>query len=247
MASFVDAGQPNSTLYLQNLNERVSLKHLVPELKRLFSEYGPLLDVVAKGRLALQGQAFIVFGDQDAARRALEAMQGVRIYGKTLVVRYAKYKSDAISKADGTYEIERRRREQDRIEKARQPRLTRRQIMAQMATNPAMHGAMPMPGMGAQFGGMQGAQLTPQMVGGELQLPNKVLYLQNLPEGTRESQLSVLFKRYPGFVEMRLVPNRPDLAFAEYENEMQAAAARQALDNHELMPGTRLRVAFARR
>ena len=238
-----DVGQPNSTLYIQNLNERIALKHLVPQLRDLFLEYGDVVLVIAKRRLALRGQAFVAFKDVESARKALEAVQGNRIYGKSMVIKYAKYKSDFISKADGTYEIERRRREQDRIEKARAPRVTRRQLAAQMAANPmmamqTMHGMMgnPMMPMG---------QL-PVGVRGDIQLPNKVLYLQGLSETTKEVQLQEMFKRWPGFVEVRLVPNRPDLAFVEYENEMQAGAARQTLDGVEI-DGSKLRVTFARK
>lgn len=280
MAGYIDFGQPNCTLYVQNLNEHIAPKHLVPELKSIFSEHGPVIEVIAKRRLALRGQAFVIFQSQESARKALECLQGERIYGKSMVIRYARYKSDVISKTDGTYEIEKRRREQDRIERAQYPRMTRRQLMAQMGASPGMmpppgmmmqppgmmmqpHGMMMQspgmmmpPGMmmmspGAAHPGMMpmmgnvGAE--PQMVGGELQLPNRVLYLQNIPEGVGEGQLSDLFKRHAGFVEIRMVPNRPGLAFAEYESDAQATTARQALDGHELSPGCPLRVAFAKR
>jgi RNA recognition motif-containing protein len=128
--------------------------------------------------------------------------------------------------------------------------MTRRQMLAQMAANPGMQGSLPMAGLSMPTGpGMGGPSPTlgPQMVGGELQLPNKVLYLQNLPDGVTEQQLLDVFKKFPGFVEIRLVPNRPDVAFAEYENESQAVVARQAAENHEIQPGKTLRVAFARR
>lgn len=128
--------------------------------------------------------------------------------------------------------------------------MTRRQMLAQMAANPAMQGAMlPMVGLPMTSSSFSGPAplLQPQMVGGELQLPNKVLYLQGLSEGIKEAQLTDLFKRFPGFVEARLVPNRPDVAFAEYEHEAQAVVARQAVDGIELQPGRKIRVAFARR
>lgn len=110
---------------------------------------------------------------------------------------------------------------------------------------------MPMGVSMGMLGGMPISTAGPNQMtmgsGGELQLPNKVLYLQNLPEGIKESQLSELFKRFPGFIEVRMVPNRPDVAFAEYENEMQAMMARQSLDGHEVTAGSPLRVAFAKR
>lgn len=150
--NYIDAGQQNATLYVQNLNEKVTLAHLVPQLRETFAPFGELVDVVAKRRLALRGQAFVQYKEVEAARTALEALQGERLYGKSMVIKYAKYKSDLVSKADGTYEIERRRREQDRstpagvfsdglVERSRQPRMTRRQMLAQMTASPGMQGA----------------------------------------------------------------------------------------------------------
>lgn len=87
----------------------------------------------------------------------------------------------------------------------------------------------------------------PVGVGSEMQLPNKILFLTFLPPGIQEATLSSLFQKYPGFVEVRSVPGRPDLAFVEYEGEAQAGAARQALDRYEIAPGAQLKVSFARR
>lgn len=36
--------------------------------------------------------------------------------------------------------------------------------------------------------------------------PNKVLFVQNLPEDCSEMMLQPLFQTYPGFREVRLVP-----------------------------------------
>lgn len=277
---YADAGQPNNTLYLQNLNERVAPRHLIPQLKEIFSEFGEVLGVIAKRRLALRGQAFVLFKEAEAARKALEIMQGVRLYGKTVIVRFAKYKSDVISKADGTYEIERRRREQDKsihkgslqlifvnlthyscvVERSRHPRLTRKQIMAQMAANPTA-ATMPLPlpmtiplapaGMTSPALGSSGMGMS------DFQLPNKVLYLQMNSIAAagdvagREGRLIDIFRRFPGFVEVRLVPTRPDVAFVEYESEAQAAVVKQTTDGqHELIPGDAnsvIRVSFARK
>lgn len=84
-----------------------------------------------------------------------------------------------------------------------------------------------------------------------IELPNRVLYLQNLPlampeDGGKERSLQAIFQRYPGFQEVRLVAARPDVAFVEYETEVQASAARQGTDQLEF-GGSIIRVSFARR
>merc|ERR1712062_510836 len=50
---------------------------------------------------------------------------------------------------------------------------------------------------------------------------NQILFLTNLPEETNETMLSMLFNQFPGFKEVRLVPGRHDIAFVEFENELQ--------------------------
>ena len=57
---------------------------------------------------------------------------------------------------------------------------------------------------------------------GTEQLPaNKILFVQNLPDTTTASMLSMLFQQFPGYQEVRLVDGRPGIAFVEYENDMQ--------------------------
>lgn len=52
-----------------------------------------------------RGQAFIAFSDIVAATTALRGLQGFNFYGKSLEIQYAKTKSHAIAKLDGTYKV----------------------------------------------------------------------------------------------------------------------------------------------
>ena len=51
--------------------------------------------------------------------------------------------------------------------------------------------------------------------------------------------------QFPGFKEVRLVPTRPDIAFVEYETDMQAAEARKTLQGFNIKPTHPLLYAFA--
>merc|ERR1712173_332291 len=77
--------------------------------------------------------------------------------------------------------------------------------------------------------------------------PNQILFLTNLPEETNEMMLSMLFNQFPGFKEVRLVPGRPDIAFVEFETEMQSAAARDALQGFKITPTTAMKISFAKK
>lgn len=249
------SGPPNTTLYVQNLNERVPLEHLKKTLWEIFGEHGQVMDIIAKGRMALRGQAFILFHDVETATRALGSLQGGRIYGRSMNIRFARYKSDWLSQQDGTFEIERNRREQDRQERARLPKMTRRQLLAQLAANPAAtipFGMMPsFPGMTTFAPGMM--QSAPPSAGSNdalhKLLPNNILYLSSLPAGATEVRLNNIFREFSGYVEVRMVPARSDIAFIDFETEDQAAVARQATDGMEIGSNSdeKLRVSFARR
>lgn len=56
--------------------------------------------------------------------------------------------------------------------------------------------------------------------------PNKILFLQNVPDGYDVEGLTAIFGRYDGFREIRLVPGRRGIAFVEYETEQGAIIAK---------------------
>ncbi|KAL1517396.1 hypothetical protein ABEB36_001164 [Hypothenemus hampei] len=79
------------------------------------------------------------------------------------------------------------------------------------------------------------------------QPPNQILFLTNLPDETSEMMLSMLFNQFPGFKEVRLVPNRHDIAFVEFENELQSASAKDALQGFKITPTHAMKISFAKK
>ncbi len=57
--------------------------------------------------------------------------------------------------------------------------------------------------------------------------PNKILFVQNLPEEYDVDALTIIFGRFEGFREVRLVPGRRGIAFVEYEAEAGAISAKE--------------------
>jgi RNA recognition motif-containing protein len=58
--------------------------------------------------------------------------------------------------------------------------------------------------------------------------PNKILFLQNIPEEYGVEELTTVFGRFEGFREVRLVPGRRGIAFVEYDAEQGAIAAKES-------------------
>lgn len=79
------------------------------------------------------------------------------------------------------------------------------------------------------------------------QPPNQILFLTNLPEETNEMMLSMLFNQFPGFKEVRLVPNRHDIAFVEFSTELQSSAAKEALQGFKITPTHAMKITFAKK
>merc|ERR1719191_1932547 len=53
--------------------------------------------------LKRRGQAWIIFKEVSSATNALRSLQGFPFYNKPMRINYAKTKSDAVSRVDGTY------------------------------------------------------------------------------------------------------------------------------------------------
>jgi RNA recognition motif-containing protein len=224
----IDPGPPHPTLYLNNLNERIPIKKSLPHLSTLFTPFGPCR-IIMKHRLAMRGQAWVIYGSSEEAKNALSALQGIKLWDKTLHIRFARFPT-SINPQDV------RVRKEYQAQRARDPRLTLKQRRLQLnAASPAALIASSASPMGS-------------VTGDALQLPNKTLFIQQVPAGVDGAELNDIFKRFSGFEEVRVVPNRTDLAFVEFENEIGAAYARNAIDQQLLRPGMPpLRVTFAKR
>lgn len=76
--------------------------------------------------------------------------------------------------------------------------------------------------------------------------PNKILFLQNLPEDYDIEALTAIFGRFEGFREVRLVPGRRGIAFVEYEGEAGAIGAKENTAGMALGEGQVMKVTYQR-
>lgn len=100
-------------MYVKNLEERIKPEQLKEALTEVFSEYGTVIDLIAKKNLKAKGQAFVVFDSTDAATTAIEEVQGFELFEKPMHLDYARTKSDATVLKEGSeedFETHKRRR-----------------------------------------------------------------------------------------------------------------------------------------
>ena len=77
--------------------------------------------------------------------------------------------------------------------------------------------------------------------------PNKILFIQNLPESYDKDSLAAIFGTFEGFKEVRLVPGRKGIAFVEYEAEAGAISAKERTSGMSLGDGKPMKVVYQRK
>eukprot|EP00919_Chromeraceae_sp_WS-2016_P081699 GHVR01192996.1.p1 GENE.GHVR01192996.1~~GHVR01192996.1.p1 ORF type:complete len:342 (+),score=101.20 GHVR01192996.1:54-1079(+) len=100
---------PNTTLYVNNLNDKFQVQFVKEQIQELFKPHGEVLDVVCMGSYWRRGQCFVVFKDQTDATNAMRSLDGLVLNGKPMRIRYAKAKSDATCRSEGV-EVHREKR-----------------------------------------------------------------------------------------------------------------------------------------
>ena len=94
-------GDPNPTLYVQNIPERIRGAKLRSGLRQVFAPYGAIKKLVMRKSLALRGQAFVIYATTESATNALEKAQGFNFYGQKLRVAFSHSPSDITFKKQG--------------------------------------------------------------------------------------------------------------------------------------------------
>ncbi|TAQ85448.1 hypothetical protein B7494_g6233 [Chlorociboria aeruginascens] len=230
-AAVTGAPPPSATVYVRNLEERIKVDKLKEALTELFAEYGEIIDIVAKTNLKAKGQAFIVFDSVESAQKAIDEVQGFDLFDKPMQLAFARTRSDATVKRTGDddeFESHKRRRlaEKDKKKAAQAAEEQKRMKRAAAASGAPDLSVRPIKatrGAGLKSSNPAGAAVIPD----EYLPPNKILFVQNLPENYDIDALTMIFGRYEGFREVRLVPGRRGIAFIEYETETGAISAKE--------------------
>lgn len=211
------------TLYLRNLNEKVSVNKLKHKLQTLFSTYGKVLQITAHKNIKMKGQAFITFDSAKSATTALNKLQSFVIFDKRVQIQFSKSNSDSHYKLDNQDdgeipEIQERKRRKAERETQVESRKRKLETTSNSTSLSAAFGATPK---------------KPKLSDWKSLPPNSILLIQNLPETTTVDRLNDEFESLDGFIAIRLVKIR-HLAFIEFDNEAQATAALGKFDAQSL-------------
>ncbi|KAI0701165.1 hypothetical protein BC835DRAFT_1265322 [Cytidiella melzeri] len=258
----MSSSQPNTTLYIKNLNDKVQKEELRQQLFALFTTYGRVLDVVALKTQKMRGQAFIVFSDLAGATAALRACEGIVFYDKPMHIEYAKTKSYATLKREDPEFVPptsvhaqntasrlgagalngdgKRLRDGRADENEREAKKERvdddddEEMEIDDDEEPDAKGKSP---------GTAPAGVQPK---------SARLLCTNLPQEVTDDVLSVLFQQYQGFQAANVAPSptpnaagqKCKLAHVLFDSPDLASAAKEALDGFTLKKGWAMSVAY---
>ncbi|KAG6860996.1 hypothetical protein C0995_005016 [Termitomyces sp. Mi166 len=249
------SNQPNNTLYLNNLNDKINKDELKTQLYALFTTYGKIIDIVASKSQAMRGQAFLVFNDLAGATSAMRACEGMMFYEKPIHIDYAKSKSYATLRredpnfvpptaANSSALLTQKRQRDD--EAADGERSAKREKSAEedeeeMEIDDEDEPAQP-------SNTFSSATVVPSAS----QQPSTRLLCTNLPQEVTDDVLAVLFQQYQGFQATQVTwsptPNadgaKVKVAQVSFETLELASVAKTALDGFTLKKGWVMGVAF---
>lgn len=224
------------TLYIQNLNEKIKPDVMKATLRGLFKSYGEVLDVVAHKNLRMRGQAFVSFASTESAKKALKDVQRFPLYSKPMQISFARTRSDAVvKKLDADHFDEHKKHRDEHKRKTRYTNPLKQKLRAKRM-------AAEMDGAAVNIPKRPNVQMPDEYLP-----PNKILFLQNLPENVTKDRLEALFGQYPNLHEVRLIPTKKDIAFVEFLDEGSASTAKDALHNFKLDGENKIKITFARK
>lgn len=171
---------PNHTLYLNNLNDKIKADRMKATLYASLSQHGKVLEIVMGRARRLRGQAWVTFDDIPSASNALRAVNGSVLFDKPVAIHFAKEKADVIARREGSF-VPREKRK-------REPKPAQQQQAKKQAGES---------GSGSSAAARASASAPPPPPAQNV--PNKILFLEALPESCNKEMLSVLFKQYQGF------------------------------------------------
>ena len=225
--------EPNCTVYIRNLNEKIKIPALKKSLEEIFSKYGTVLEIIAHKNIWMRGQAFIVFDRLESASVAIKNVQGYPLQDKPMILNFARQASEASLKRKYGEESEEfkshqaQRKADKEIKQAARPQHESSEKKKKLWPSQ-----------------QQPSQPT-NKIADEYLPPNNLLFVTSLPDSATQEVLTAIFGRFTGFVEVRMVPGREGIAFVEYDDLAQAALAKEHTGGMTL-EGRPIQITYAR-
>lgn len=222
------------TVYIRNLNEKLSVSSLKKNLSALFNDAGfRVYGIQACKNIRLRGQAFVSFADNVDIHLVVETFNTKVLCGKPMNVRVAKADSDPVVEETLTTE-----KYKQYLKKQRDARLFRRQQNKEKLISKKRK---------IDESENTGAESSSKRIKNQDKpVPNHVLIITGLPKETHQQELVDIFTKFAGFLTVNLVMIR-QLALVEFQTEENAVECVNQLGETINIKDQNCNLAFAKK
>lgn len=199
------------TLYIRNLNEKVSINKLKEELTKVFLRKELMVkEVKVCHNLRLRGQAFVTLADSESCDISIRVLNTSMLFGKPMDIRLAKKNSDAVVdfRFHEKYPKQFEKKMDDYLKTEKQQRLRKREEYKSNIKKRSNED---------DFSANSGSAKKRKVENDTVE-PNKILLLTGLPLEAEENDLLEVFDKFNGFLNLTLVGIR-HLAMIEFRTE----------------------------
>ncbi|KAI5970641.1 hypothetical protein CANMA_000308 [Candida margitis] len=213
------SAEPKQTIYINNINDKVSINKVKSELGLLLQQCKPTNISLAK-TLKLKGQAFITFHTIYDASKAIENLNNKEVFSKRINATFAEQNSDALLDKEELKQVRKVRQDEYKIKK-KQSQTKAKSKTKQNKT--------------AVDKGKTREQIQIDIESWKALPPNRRLLLQNISSTVpvTKDKIDEYFHSYTGFEMARFVGVR-HLSFIEFENEEMAMECLQSVDEKDM-------------
>ncbi|KAG0681999.1 hypothetical protein C6P40_003004 [Pichia californica] len=209
------------TIYIRNLNEKISISKLKLELKSLFEDSGFKVHTIqAYGNLKLKGQAFVSFNKDVDINSVIDIFNTKMMYGKPMNVKIANSESDVIVK-DSVDSVN----YQQYLKTQQKARLLKKQKLIQTNNKRKRDDELD-----KESNEIEDEKLNKKIKTSNKVVPNHILIITGLPKNAVEQDFNEIFTKFSGFLTINLVIVR-QLALVEFKNESDAVECVNKLGN----------------
>jgi RNA recognition motif-containing protein len=214
--------EPTNTLYFKNIDWKVKKPLLKRALYALGTRHGKVMDVIVLRRDGLRGQAWVVFETAAAATACLQAEQGFEFFGKAMVIEFARDKTKHVNATKESRDSEappkaKKQKKDSAEDENEQPEAREDETALKASATDDATPAAP---------------------------PSKYLLATDLPAECNQMTLSMIFRQYDGFKEVRMP--REGMAFVEFDTEASATVAINALQGFQLTAQDNLKLQYGK-
>jgi len=232
---------PSNTLYVKRISEKMRLGSMKKSIFAHFAQFGQILEIRINRDIKRRGQAWVTYENVENASKAKQSLQGNYIFGTPIKIEFAKSLNHLSLKMNGFFNPYGRKACRLSDEEAR--KLAFGHIPYHWDYD--MNDDQDILTHKAMTSVETRTKSEPMVQNIAMQPPNKILFVQQIPESFTKDIIESFFSPFDGFVEVR-ISDLKGIAFVEYENEFYSANALSLLNGIDIGEGKSLFIQFSK-